>query len=205
MRILAGMALAALMLGGSASAATFYVVGMCGNFNESNTNTPPNGGSGSWICPSAASLGITGSLTVASEFLVYDSDYSNGLSPAVTTVTNWSFSGATLAWTTDTTTVTGTSGSNSYTSARGATVNPLTNLPPIVLAGYYDTISGFGTPTVNWTTQATVGSALQGTGYAEVVYDYNVTSATPEPFSLVLLGGGLLALSVVGRKKFARK
>jgi len=205
MKIFAGLALAALSIGSSAFGATFYVVGTCGSFNESFTNTPPDGGSGTWVCPSAASLGVSGSLTVASEFLVYDSDYSSGLSPTVTTVTNWTFSGATLAWTTDTTTTTGTSGSNSYTSAQGATVNPLATLPPTVLAGYYDTISGFGTPTVNWTTQATVGSALQGTGYAQVVYDYNVTSATPEPFSMVLLGGGLLALSVVGRKKFARK
>ena len=204
MKILTGLAFAALMFLGNASAATFYVVGTCGSFSNPAPNSPLTG---SWVCPTAASLGITGSLTVASEFLNYDSDYSNGLNSSVTTVTRWTFSGATLAFTADTTTSSGGSNSNPAVSTDGLTLNPLTTaLGPVVLAGFYDTVSGFGTPTVNWTNQATTGSALQATGYAQVVYDYNVitTTGTPEPVSMLLLGAGLLAVSFAGRKAVKR-
>jgi hypothetical protein len=202
MKVLAALAFAALMTVGSASATTYYVVGTCGSFNNPAPNSPTTG---SWTCPTAASLGITGALTVASEFINYSSDYSSGLAGAVTTVTNFSFSGATLAFSTDTLTSTGGSNSNSATSTDGLTINQLQSLPPIVLAGFYDVASTFGTVTVNYTNQATQGSALQATGYAQVVYDYNVTSGTPEPVSMLLFGSGLLAVSIVGRRKFARK
>jgi hypothetical protein len=48
---------------------------------------------------------------------------------------------------------------------------------------------------------------LQATGYAQVIYDYNVTTttATPEPVSMLLLGAGLMAVSFIGRKGFPRK
>jgi hypothetical protein len=202
MKVLAALAFAALMTVGSASATTYYVVGTCGSFNNPAPNSPTTG---SWTCPTAASLGITGALTVASEFINYNSDYSSGLAGAVTTVTNFSFSGATLAFSTDTLTSTGGSNSNPATSTDGLTINQLQSLPPIVLAGFYDVASTFGTVTVNYTNQATQGSALQATGYAQVVYDYNVTSGTPEPVSMLLFGSGLLAVSIVGRRKFARK
>jgi hypothetical protein len=206
MKLLINLAFAALMVG-NASATTYYVVGTCGTFSEPPSTTPANSGSGTFVCPTAASLGVTGSLTVASEFVDYDSDYSSGLSTTVTTVTNWTFTGATFAWGADTTTVTGTGGSNSYTSTQGASLNPLTNLPPIVLAGFYDNVSAFGTPTISWTTQATVGSAVAGTGYAEVIYDYNVISGgsgTPEPVSMLLLGTGLAAIFLLRTRRFRR-
>lgn len=203
MKILAGVALAALMTMGSASAATFFVAGICGSFSNPSPNSPSTG---TFVCPSAASLGVTGSLSVASEFLVYNSDFSNGLTGTVQTVTNWSFSGATFTFAADTTTSTGGSNSTPAVSTDGLTLNPLTNFPPIVIAGFYNTITGFGTPTVNWTNQATVGQAVQATGLAQIVYDYNVQSTgVPEPVSMVLFGGGLLALSIIGRKRFARK
>ena len=204
MKVFAGLAFAALMIAGQASAATFFVVGTCGTFSNPAPNTAT---SGTWTCPSFASLDIGRSDTVASETLVYNSDYSNGLNSSVTTVTNWTFGGVTLAFTADTTTSTGGSNSTPAVSTDGLTLNPLTNLPPIVLAGFYNTVSGFGTPTVNWTNQATTGSALQATGYAQVIYDYNITqtTGTPEPVSMLLLGSGLLAVSMIGRKAFARK
>jgi hypothetical protein len=208
MKVLAALAFAAFMMVGSASATTYYVVGTCGTFS----NAAPNAAlSGSWTCPSAASLGITGGLTVASEFVNYSADYSNGLANNVTTVTNYSFSGAGLAFSTDTLTSTGGSNSNGAVSTDGLTSNILTTTPNgwvsggVVLAGFYDNASTFGTVTVNYTNQATVGSALQATGYAQIIYDYNVTSSTPEPVSMMLFGSGLLALSIVGRRKFARK
>jgi hypothetical protein len=203
MKIFAGLAIAAMMMVANASATTFYVVGTCGSFN----NPAPNSVlTGTWVCPTAASLGVTGSLSVASETIVYSSDYSNGLASSVVDVTNFTFSGATLAFAADTVTSTGGSISGGPISTDGLVYNNLTNLPPVVLAGFYDSSASLGsTVTVNWTNQSTVGSALENTGYAQVIYDYNVTSSVPEPVSMLLFGGGLLALSVIGRRKFSRK
>jgi hypothetical protein len=198
MKILSGLAIAAFMIG-SASATTYYGVVNCGSFSNPAPNSPL---SGTWVCPTAATLGIS---NVSSETLVYNSDYSNGEASNVTTSTTWTFAGATLQFGADTTTSTGGSNSNPAVSTDGLTIQPLTNLPPVVLAGFYDTASAFGTITVNWTNSATVGSAVQATGYAQVIYDYSVTSSSPEPVSMLLLGSGLLGLSFIGRKKFAKK
>jgi hypothetical protein len=204
MRIFAGLAFAAFMMVANVSAATMYVVGTCGTFSNPAPNSPL---SGTWVCPTAASLGITGSITLASEFVSYDSDYSNGLNASVTTVTKWSFTGAGLAFATDTTTSTGGGNSSPAISSDGLTLNPFVSLPPVLLPGFYNNVGiPFGTVTVNWTNQATVGSAIQATGYAQIVYDYNtVVAGTPEPVSMLLLGSGLLAVSLIGRKKLARK
>jgi hypothetical protein len=204
MKVLAGLAIAAFMIVGNVSAAGVqYVVGTCGTFSNPAPNSPL---SGTWVCPTAASLGITGSLTLASEFVSYNSDYSNGLAASVTTITNWAFSGAGLAFATDTTTSTGSGNSSPAVSSDGLALKAFAVLPPVLLPGFYNNASSFGTVTVNWTNQATVGSAIQATGYAQVVYDYNTAVAgTPEPVSMLLFGTGLLAVSLIGRKKFARK
>ncbi len=202
MKILAGLAFAAFMIAGNAFGGVAYVVGTCGTFSNPAPNSPLTG---TWVCPTAASLGISGSLTVASEFVSYDSDYSNGLNSSVTTVTKWAFSGAGLAFAADTTTSTGSGSSGPAVSSDGLTLNPFQVLPPVLLAGFYNNASSFGTVTVNWTNSATVGSAIQATGYAQIVYDYNTPNTSPEPVSMLLFGTGLLTLSLVGRKKFARK
>jgi hypothetical protein len=212
MKILAGLALAAFMMVGDASAAVYYVASVCGSFSSGANGSNPVV-SGTWVCPSAATLGVTGSLSVASEFLAYSSDYSNGEVTPVTDQTTYTFTGATLTFAADTVTSTGGSISNGPVSTDGLTYNSNnTNTPngwqpgPTVLAGFYDTVTGFGTVTVGYTNNAT-GTTLADTGYAEIVYDYNftVSSGTPEPMSMILFGGGLLAISLVGRKKFARK
>jgi len=211
MKILAGLALAAFMMVGSASATTYYVVGTCGSFTNNGSSL-----SGTWTCPTAASLGITGGLTVASEFVNYESDWSSALTNNVNYSTQFAFTGATLAFANDTVTSTCaasgcSNGSAGPVSTDGLSLNALTNNPNgwqtggTVLAGFYDAVSSFGTITVNWTNTANSGSALAATGYAQVVYDYNVTSSTPEPVSMFLLGGGLLGVSLLGRRKFARK
>jgi hypothetical protein len=202
-KILKAISFVAFALAINASAATYYVVGTCGSFSNGFPNPTT---SGTWVCPTADSLGVNGGLTVASEFLSYNSSYSSGLDSTVTTQTTWAFSGAGFAFNADTTTSTGGSVANPAVSTDGLTLNPLTSLPPTVLAGFYNTVSTFGTPTVNWTNQATTGSALQATGYAQVVYDYNIvqTTGTPEPVSILLLGAGLLVLSQVKRKASVR-
>jgi hypothetical protein len=215
MKILAGLALAAFMMVGNASALTYYVVGTCGTF-QNNNDVQGSVVTGTWTCPTAASLGITGSLTVASEFVNYTSDWATATSNNVNFNTQYTFTGATLAFANDTVTSTCVStgcsnGSAGPVSTDGLSLNPLTNNPNgwqtggTVLAGFYDAVSSFGTITVNYTNTDVSGAALSASGYAQVVYDYNVTSSTPEPISMFLLGGGLLGVSLLGRRKFARK
>jgi hypothetical protein len=202
MKIFGTLAFAACMLVGNASAATFFVTGLCGSFS----NSSPTAITGQFICPTAASLGVTGSLLpVTNETLVYASDYSNGITPSVVAVTNWTFSGATLAFGADTTTASGAANSTSIVSADGLTLNAFQAGPPTILAGFYDVASAFGTITVNFTNSTTTGQAVATTGYAQILYSYSVTSGTPEPVSMLLFGSGLLGVALIGRKKFARK
>jgi hypothetical protein len=200
------------MIASSASAATVYVVGQCVTSTSvfGFNNPAPNPTiSGTFFCPTAASLGL-GSTTITTEFLVYNSDFSNGLSPAIVETTNYTISGGatTFAVTSDTLTSTGNAniGSTSAVCSSGLTYNNFTNIPPIILSGCYDNATGGtlgGAVTVGYTNAFPTGNALQGTGYAEIVYDYS--TGTPEPVSMILLGSGLLAVSLIGRKKFARK
>jgi hypothetical protein len=225
MKVFAGIAFAGLIVSNAFGAATF-IAGNCytatPTFGFSNP-APNNLLTGQWVCPSFATLeadfGISGSnIVLASEFVNYNSDYSNGEATTVVDVSNYSLSGAGLQFLADTLTSTGGGNSTPAVSTDGLTplngLNPAipvgnqVNLtdPTVLLSGFYDNVTGaFGAVTINFTNQATTGSALQTTGYAQVVYDYNVTSSTPEPVSMALFGGGLLALSLIGRKKFARK
>jgi hypothetical protein len=62
--------------------------------------------------------------------------------------------------------------------------------------------------TVNVAASVDAGGFSGGDSSAkvQVMFTYNtVTSSTPEPVSMMLFGSGLLALSVIGRKRFARK
>jgi len=197
MKFFAGLALAGLMVVGHASAATFYVSGLCGFINAA--------GSGSFVCPTYASLG--GTTALASEFLVEDSNYALGVGGAGSLITNFAYTGGPASTTSDTVTSTGAAGfGGTPTSASLGALNP-PNAGTGALAGFYDTVnSPFGTVTVNYTT--TANAFAQGiSGYVQVVYDYNVvqTTGTPEPVSMLLFGTGLLGLSMIGRRAFNRK
>ena len=203
-KILAALALGAAVFAAPASATTVYGVGLCGIFGNPLPNNTLNG---SWTCPTPANLGIVQPLV--GEFIVYNSDYSNGVTPSVTETTQFTFTtGATLQWTSDILTTTGTSNSNPATCSSGATLNPSTTaFGPLTLAGCYgNAIAGFGgSVTVNYTNSFLTGNAVQGTGYSEIVYVYNTTiPSTPEPVSMVLLGSGLLGFSLLGCKRLSK-
>jgi len=204
MKILAGLTFAGFMIV-SASAATVDIEVSCG---ADGSLKPAATTIGSFVCPSFASLGIGGGATVASEFLVYNNDYSIG--QAVTTVqTVFAFaSGSPLQYTTDTLSSSGNANSNPATcTSSGGSVNAQATINgAVVPTGCYNTIgSPWGVVTVNYTQTVVAGGAVSATLNAEVVFDYNVTSSTPEPVSMLLMGGGLLGLSFIGRKRFAKR
>jgi len=62
--------------------------------------------------------------------------------------------------------------------------------------------------TINDTASVDAGGFSQGTtnSHIDVTFGYTpITTSSPEPISMVLFGSGLLAVSLVGRKRFARK
>lgn len=203
-KLLTGMSVAALFLAGSAFGTTMQVVGSCGLFNNGYPQTTLIS---SFVCPSAASLGITG--TITGETIVYDSDFSNANGLTETAVTNWSFVGGTLTYGTDTTTSTesspGSGNSSPAVSSAGNTLVPaqLDSFGNLIKAGFNDTVaSPYGAITANYTNQSTVGTAGALTGYVQVVYTgSNLTLTTPEPVTMLLLGSGLVAVSFLRRRK----
>lgn len=205
MKILAGLTFAGFMIV-SASAATVDIEVSCG---ADGSLKPAGTTVGQFVCPSFASLGIGGGATVASEFLVYNNDYSIG--QAVTTVqTVFNFtSGSPLQYATDTLSSSGNANSNpaTCTSISGGSVTAQQTINgAVVPTGCYNTVgSPWGVVTVNYTQTVVAGGAVSATLNTEVVFDYNVTSATPEPVSMLLMGGGLLGLSIIGRKRFAKR
>jgi hypothetical protein len=62
--------------------------------------------------------------------------------------------------------------------------------------------SGF---TVNVSSSQITGNLVPNSSSAQVEVLYNYASGVPEPVSMILLGSGLLAVSLIGRKKFLRK
>jgi hypothetical protein len=207
MKIFAGLAVAACMVVGSASAATFSENCM------SSIGPPPQAAT---ISCAAVSLGALSSIT---GYLLYSSDYTSGFNAPVTEVSTYSFTGTdTLAVSADTVTTTGQFNSTQQASAAlGCTSgqacwdpqNNTLGLPP----GFHDTITGGLSLTGNEATiggsysSVITGGAAQGvSGLITEVFTYTVqTTGSPEPVSMVLFGSGLLAFSLIGRKKFARK
>jgi len=213
MKIFAAIAVAALGLTFNASAA--QVVLLCGSFSTtygiavpSPVNTP---GTGSIVCPGQSTL----SGIVSSTYILYDADFQNGNPSGGAT------NSATVVWT-------GTGGfasSQLLISGNGSSNQPSAlaagagSINPQSITGYSqyyaqlltDTNGGDaqtltytnaanGETLAAVTTSGTVGAA---SGAVWIVYNYS--TGTPEPVSMILFGSGLLAVSFIGRKKFARK
>ena len=96
------------------------------------------------------------------------------------------------------------SGFSTVTDAQSQTFSDTTNYTPT------------GTYTLNYSTltgsifiggggNIGVAQTTNTSGAATVIYNYTTPRGVPEPVSMVLFGSGLLAVSLIGRKKFARK
>jgi hypothetical protein len=214
MKVFAGLAFVVSLAISSASASPVFDVAECtlpGGAIGFDNKIPNVVLTGTFTCPSASSIPALAGKTITGEFIVYNADYSNGTTNSVVEITDFSdnFSPANLKFTQDTITTTGGSNSTSQVSKDGLSLHPndSTNFPPAsLLAGFYDPLtSGFGDGgTVSFTNQFTSGGAFDGTGYVQVVFEYDSSSA-PEPASMVLIGSGLLALACVARKKLPRR
>jgi len=192
------LAAAALVMTVSASATT--VTAFCQSFSNGT-----GGGSGTLTCPTFGT--IDGGGTVTGATMIFLSDYSNGLSSTVTEVTNFTFSGGSLTITSDNVTTTGTSSSSSYSDTAGATLVAFGAETSTSLAGFLDGINSTSNSTqivAAYTNTITSGSVVAGTGYTELILTYTPNS-TPEPGSMMLLGSGLLAAGLIGRKKLVNR
>jgi hypothetical protein len=216
MKYFAGLPIA-FMLVGQAFGGVFTTTVNCGNFTTSQApNQTPTGTTNinSLSCGADNFSGIAG-LSSVSGFVVLDNDFSGaqGL-PATTTTTflstaNWfSVNPITLtSSTSDNITETFNCGNGgTYGSAyalNGVAVFTGCNTSGNEPLGSSLLQSGNeGAFTINFTNSIASGTVGAATGYAQVVYTYTTTSAAPEPVSMILFGSGLLAVSLVGRKKF---
>jgi hypothetical protein len=213
MKILGSLVLAALISLGAASAATVTVASTCGTFSYNGTSAGAST-SGSWTCEGLGSiLSVPANVTSVSGYVVYDTDYSNGISASVDEAATFSFSGfsglESIAWLNDLVTTTGASSSTSTVSTTEHASFHAAGGTPFILAGFYDALTGLSTTTANdqsftvdYSSSFLSGLAVSGTGYAQVVYTYTTdTTPTPEPMTYGLVGAALIGLSFVRRKK----
>jgi hypothetical protein len=192
----APLALGICMLAGQASASFLEATGTCGSTTAA--------GSGTWTCPTWTTLGLTGD-TFVGEFVVYNNDYSNGLTSTVTTQTVFTFTGGTMAYSADTLTSTGANNSSPAVSGAG---NPngffaLSVGPPVILAGYDNLVTAGGPSaiSVGYNTSTVTGATLADTSYAQIVYEYNVpVTGTPEPATLFLMGSALVGVGMLRKR-----
>jgi len=175
-----------------------------------SSNQPP-GGPNVVTCAAttAAQLAAWGGIDIASYQLIINGGYdggvinqTNGISESVVatsgapsgTVYNpnaaWNFSASAFNTTISTT------GSNAFAGGAPILANgfaPQATIGPLVFTS---------------TNSLTQGSVKDITTDVFIAFTYDTaptTSGTPEPVSMLLFGSGLLAVSVIGRKKFARK
>ena len=178
------------LAGAFANATTMTATGLCG------VNTTP-GATGTFTCGTISS--ITGGGTFLSGYIVYNSTYqfANTGSPVLTT--NFSFNGATYSYGTDTLLTTDNLGQG---SSPASSVNGVFSTSTGVLPGFVDNLtSPTGTLAVNFTDNVSGGTVLsnQVNDFAEYVITYS-TTATPEPTTMALIGGGLLLVGTLRRR-----
>jgi hypothetical protein len=192
-----GLAALALAMSVGASAST-VVVNCSPTISQSVTFTPS--AYPQITCAAFNTLG--GTLTLTGESVAYESDFSSGATGNNSQTTTFNFSGGGLSNDSVTTTGTGTfstSGSDTLSLSTQTSVNGAALFGPEYVQAL---TSGVGSAfTVNGTTVMGAGNALGITGIVQEVFTYTATQTTaPEPGSMMLLGSGLVAFALAGRK-----
>jgi hypothetical protein len=221
MKVLAGLALAALAFVGSASANTYTVVVPCGSFT--NNNPPGFVTSGSTLsgtlspnpCGGINVSGVAG-ISSISGFLLLDNDMSSVQTNNDSTQTVYTITGSTVAISPVTLNTSTPDGITTTYTCGGAGVyaGPYLLNGALIPAGCNtngDALTGLSISAANpgltiaYANSVISGTMVAATGYADIVYTYTTVSGTPEPVSMLLFGSGLLAVSLIGRKKLSRK
>lgn len=210
-----GLAAAALLMGVTASAGVVEVtctsnsVGAGTNFF--NTGSTPLSGATS-TCANFSTLPVGDNF--GSVQIVLQADYTGGNGNTTnTTQTVFSGSLADLIQVTSAGSISGTGPAFTYTDESSCGSGTPTCAPnfPALGTTYFATVDGTANSgnytTLNiaetLTTTVTAGS-VQGVSEQAFVF-LNYSTGTPEPGSMILLGSGLLAAGLIGRKKLVRK
>ena len=182
----------AMTVGASASTLTAF----CGSFSASAGTGFFTSGSGVVASGPAITCtvqGLPAFSTFNSESVIVQTDYTGGLQGSSNSI-NTVFSS--LVMTSDTITSSGVGGSTTYTSADGS---------PLYAAftpAYYftepSTANNTASFVVNFSSTVTSGAVQGVSGQVYELISY--TSAIPEPGSMMLLGSGLVAFALAGRK-----
>jgi PEP-CTERM motif-containing protein len=207
-----GLAAVALMMTIGASAGTLTEV--CNSVVSSNGGTSA---SGALTCPQITSAQLGGA--TLNSVAILEEDTFNGGNPGTAQGFNFSYSGITPD-------LTLTPGSAPNTclgpTTAGSSATCLNQISGITIGGgaynFANTITSDlgayqGSSTFTFASvsiainpadsQTTLLSSGQVGATPFVTFTYTVTSGTPEPGSMMLLGSGLLAAGLIGRKKLA--
>jgi hypothetical protein len=205
MKKIGSLAVAVLAFSFSAMAGT--VAATCTPFTF-----PFNGGAGAGTlsCPSFASLGVVGAIDISGATLNLFADYQAGNPTTVNKITdtfNMS-SGVTglnagISWALGTTTSMSVTGSFSSGGSVPASPNP--DAASSAVFGTAASLAQWTAFSVGVSSVLNSGSVTTSSAGATITYNYDTATSTPEPGSMALLGGGLLAVSLIGRKKLAHR
>jgi len=207
MKLLAGLGLAALMVAGNASATTIAVLqsALYGNSGTTVAGT---------FTFNAVNYGPLSTITGVT--LIYETDYTGPQIEPLQVVSTYSPNGAGMVNDTLTTNYVNQT-SETYLDSAGLTFvtepnGTVASNGTAIVSGFQDVVSAglpqtggiYGSFAVAYTSSITQGQAVGANAEVEVLYTYTTSSAggTPEPVSMILFGSGLLAVSLVGRKKF---
>jgi hypothetical protein len=198
-----GLACAALVMTISASAGSIAEV--CTPFSVSDGTNYFNAGptviqAGSSTCAAFSALPLGD--TFVSVQMVLQSDYTGGV--GVTTNSTQTVFGNTLSDTITSTSAPGLGGSETYSSANvGAPNDPSAGNNFFIETTSLTYSQAQSTFLESYSTTVTSGSVQGASGQVYAILNYS--SAAPEPGSMMLLGSGLLAAGLIGRKKLVRK